>query len=543
MIQRYLLLLLMLLYCFFGEAQETETAADTALITAVKTSTLDAFLPQARQQVVAYEKQPFCEELIAAYGRLAFVLSNLDDSTWANYAEKAAALAVTHFNDEFHPCNFWANWAKALFFNKKKEVTKLMRKTLEGLTNKDQRYFLFEISYLITLTEDFSWEELENQVVQLTTLFDERPDLEAYKAVLFLGKTNLALLKENYEEVIAYGNQALAMDEDEVILWEEVRQIITTRLIHAHGQLGQFEQAKSLCFKIIDNTSDSYQLGLAYSRLSSVYDLEPNLERAIYYAERALVEIKKAGQIDNLGVTLYNLATSKLRYNDLEGAKENMQEAFEYIPLNLYFALYNLEGRILAAENNYSAALVAAQKALINVCTSFDIASPAINPTLFDSYTDRGWAAHILYRKALYQAALGREKGDVSLLQKAQKTASLTKAIATDGLSDLRGFELSQYFSIANRFVNSALELETQLFLDFYELDANRTSLQNAFLALENKKAAGLVKSIAPPTLPDDFSERMLTVQQNLVQAQQALSVAQDDSLFHYQEELLERTE
>ncbi|MGH1437178.1 MAG: CHAT domain-containing protein [Lewinella sp.] len=541
--KKYYILSLMLSCCFLVKAQVTETDAEAALINAIKTTTFESFLPQARQQIIAYEKQPFCEELIMAYGRLAFTLYNLKDSTWANYTEKATALANTHFNDEFHPSNIWANWAKAFFLIDTEEGPKLMKKALEGLTDKNERYFLLKTSYLITLTEGFRREELAIQITELTTLFDIRPDLEAFKAVLFFGKTNLALLEENYEQVIAYANQALAMDEKRIALWEDIRRIVMTRLIYAYGQLGQFEQAKALCFKSIDNTTDSYTLGQAYLSLSSVYDLEPNLERAIYYAERAIVEIKKSGEVGNLGVTLYNLATSKLRYDDIKGAKENMQEAFKYLRPSFHFALYNLEGRILAAENNYPAALVAAQKALVNVCTSFDLESPEMNPTLFDIYTNRGWAVHILYRKAFYQATLGRQSGNVVLMQQAQQTSSLTKALATDGLSDLRGFELSQYFSISNRFVNSALELETQLFLDFYHLNTNRSSLQNAFLALEKKKAAGLVKSIAQPTLPDDFTQRLHTVQQKLVQAQQAVDRAEGDSISHYQEELLQRNE
>lgn len=476
-----------------------------------------------------YEQLPFSENKVKTMAWYSFQVHQQTPTVADSLARQAIAIASVSLKDSLAASTFFAHLALGALTDFESAV-KHLEDALQICETYDYNYFLVR-QYQLTTAKNAYDEKMMQQLHDEMGRVFTGPDsakVVPFSMLFYEAKMTLAMFKGNAEQLMVYAQKTLQLDGEYKFYNPQYRLKITSELAYAHARIGQYEEAeKVVAAAIAQNENHPELLCDAYVALGRIYDVQGLNAKSAEASKRA-VEVGEASGVGDLASASFNLATSQFLIGQLAEARKTIEKVKRYFPVSTYFAVHNLEARIYTVEGDYAAAIQAAQAGLINISTTFTDTSTAINPTIIDEFRDLDWAVHLLYRKATAQRKLGVEQKEVSYLQAAQATNQLMLALATDGFSNLQGFELTQYFGILNQFIRLGLHLETKIALDFYQVTNDPSYLDAAFVAFERQKAQALLKTLAPPQLPEQEQARIEKARKTLVNAQRTAALQSD---------------
>lgn len=525
----YIFVLFFFLMCpYYGSGQTTREVADQRLQEISQADFAGNRIEALTQLLRTYEQLPFSENRVQVMSRLAYELNEVPQTMSDSLALQAIELATSSLGDSLAVSTYYAYRALARYhWDDYPKAQFYLDQSLLTFDEYDRTYFYVYKEKLLRAMDVYDVPGIQKINDDLEALFTgpNATQVDAYRIMLYDAKMTLARFQENGEQQIAYAQKVLQLDQENPFYIPEDRIGVVADLAMSHLAIGQFAEAARILEEAIQKIQDRLDvLGTAYLALSVVYAKQGRLEESVEVGKLAVEAGEKTGNVD-LGSATYNLATHQYLLSQLADAQETLQKAKLYIPPAAQFVAFDLEARINTAQGNYAAAIRAAQAGLVNLSMTFRDTAVGVNPTMFDDFQDVTWAAQLLHHKALPQSKLGEERQDIRMLQMAQETNRIALAFATDGYSNLQGFELTQYHGFPNILIQRCLQLETSLTLDFYQLMKEPAYLDTAFMAFEKQKSAGLLQTIAPPQLPQEELERLEGAQRNLVDAQREASL------------------
>ena len=492
----------------------------------------DVLISELQTLLGQYKQLPPSESMVKTMAWLSYELNGESAAMSDSLAKEAIYLASAISNDSLAASTFYAHRALARFYWH--DFPKAQYHLDQALLSRkayDRAYFYVYKDKLVLAMDTYDVPEIQGIHDELEALFNGPDSVQVapFEIMLYNAKLILARFQGNGERQIAYAQKVLQLDKDQAFFTAEDRMGITADLVLSYLSIGQFTEGESLAkAAIAENEGRLDLLGIAYMVLAESYSVQGRWAEAVEAGKLAVDAGNKTGEID-MGSATFNLATNQYLANQLTDARNTLEQAKGYIPASVQFVVLDLEARIQIAAGNYEEAVRAAQAGLINLSTTFIEEDVALNPTVFDEFKDEVWAAQLLYHKALPQTKLGVETGNVTWLKTAQETNRLALALATNGYSDLQGFELTQYYTVSNKMIRKSLKLATDIELDLYRITENPTHLDAAFLAFERQKSGVLLSTIAPPQLPEVEQQRLDEAQRTLIEAQRKVALQKED--------------
>lgn len=525
----FLVLILVVIYPYFGYGQTPQEVADQKFREITKNEFAGKITEELTTLLKTYEQLPFSENYVEVMSRLAYELNDSARPMSDSLALRAIELASTSLGDSLAVSTYyayralarshWENYPKAQFY---------LDQSLQTFDEYNQTYFYVYKEKLLRAMDVYDVPGIQNINDELEALFSgpDSAQVAPYRIMLYDAKMTLARFQENGEQQIAYAQKVLQLDQENPFYIPEDRIGVVADLAMSYVAIGQVAEAEQVLQRAIAEVEDRLDvLGTAYLALSIVYAKQGRLAESVEVGKLAVEAGEKTGNVD-MGSATFNLATDQYLLRQLSDAHETLQKAKNYIPPTVQFVAYDLESRILTAKGSYLDAIRAAQAGLINLSVTFTDTAVTVNPTSFDEFQDVTWAAQLLHHKAVAQAKQGEQQQDIETLRMAQATNDLSLAFATDGYSDLQGFELTQYHGFPNIMIQRCLKLETSLALEFYHLTSEPAYLDAAFLSYEKQKSAGLLQTMAPPQLPAEELKRLDDAKRTLVDAQRAAALS-----------------
>lgn len=300
-----------------------------------------------------------------------------------------------------------------------------------------------------------------------------------------------------------------------------------------------------------------------YDRLSNICAHTHQFDEAIQYGEKGIEilggfeeQYKEVAANLYVGVgDLYNQVASihekdtymegyerKVKVNIVDYKKKSFQRLKESLRFSENFIIYYRLSSYSMSQNKFDEAISYLQKSMVLYIPNFNPKTDEDNPTV-DLLNKSGYAAEPIFSVKGYLLMLKyvntpdlNQVEKIKLLQQVLDIHETCIAFRDEKLSSLDGYEKS-LFAYNKKSILYYGYARLALY-ELYQIEPSKALFDRIFYYNEKRKVMSLVETLTPSKLPPEITEEHLALKQDLLQTQQKLDLASQDSLLFYQNKL-----
>ena len=362
-----------------------------------------------------YQPHPFSEKQLFIKSLLAYQLGKEKQNEKAqNLALEAINLAKKARLDTLHPSLKYAYWLLTQTAQQNHQLD-YGKAALQCTPKHSRDYFEIAEYVLIQAAYNEKLKLVQSLVGELELLLGQskNEELNIKSMIVYRGKMLAAYLLKNYEKSNLYAYRVLELNKSYPRYTTEKLAPFYIEIGKNHTGLSEYGEALKWMYKGLETTSakeGTPERGTFYYNLANVYEQKGEYQFAIELYKRAVRAFlkNKAHYKVNLIVVYNNLASVYLATKQYDQAAATLKKIEQIAPLSYpqYLTLANIFG----LQYEYQTALENIQKALIKVSTTFDKLDIRQNPTLYEEYKNKLFAAAILATKGYLLYELGNEE-------------------------------------------------------------------------------------------------------------------------------------
>lgn len=506
------------------------------------------------QTVELYKKYDLPRQLITFKSALTYQYARASSPKTLETGKAAIQLAKATFNDELLPELALSYWGlqRYLFefgFEQSGQYGEVALKTLPKASDGYFDVICRLAHYYAGQGEIVSLEKLTKQVEQVVEV--ERLTQSKYaRFSLYYSQFMLHLLYENDQRIVRYGQQLLSEINENNL--EYRTGFIYQQIGLAYSGLGQIKEGIKWIEKgkKTEGVSDS-DVGSAFynEAIAELHLRDQAYEKAIAFWDQALGLYLKDKENFTIEIRLLyeQLAEAYIEIRDYDQAEIHIKQAYLYESTYTPFTIDICHAIILNHKKQYGKGLQYLQQALIDVSSSFTTTTIKHNPSKFETFHDKEWAAFALKTKAelLYNKA--NTTNDFSILQVAKATISLSIELYTQIHQTKRGYEDALLYTGTS--ISQALLLLQDIEYKQYEFKKTPKQLEQLFKVTEKRKAINLLETLVPQNLPQSVLQKEMALVNAARKTEQVLETMNakykanhKDSVQYYQNLLFEHT-